>query len=122
MVISESMTGLLIRWLISIAALLVVAHTVPGISVTGTQAILVAPILIGLVNATLGAILKLLSFPITILTLGLSSLVINALMLMLVARIVDGFRVDGFAAAFFGSILLSLTNWVLRLFFSRSGD
>lgn len=116
------MTGLLLRWIVSIAALLVVANVVPGIRVSGTQAILIAPILIGFVNATLGALLKLLSFPVTIITLGLSSLAINALMLMLVAYLVDGFRVDGFLAAFFGSILLSITNWVLRLFLPRKDD
>lgn len=116
------MKGLLLRWLASVAALLIVAHTVPGVRVAGTWAILTAPILIGFVNATLGALLKLLSFPVTILTLGLSSLVINALMMMLAARLIDGFSVDGFVSAFFGSILLSITNWVLRLIVPRKDD
>ncbi len=116
------MTGLLLRWIISIAALLIVANVVPGIGVSGTKAILIAPVLIGFVNATLGTLLKMLSFPVTILTLGMSSLAINGLMLMLVAYLVDGFRVDTFFAAFFGSILLSITNWVLRLFLPRKDD
>lgn len=110
------------RWIVSIVALLIVANTVPGIGISGTQAILVAPVAIGFVNATLGALLKILSFPVTIVTLGLSALAINALMILLVSRLVDGFRVDGFLPAFFGGILLSITNWVLRLFVPRKDD
>jgi putative membrane protein len=108
------MSGLVFRWVASVLALLIVANVVPGIRLLDWQTALVAPVIIGFVNATLGGMLKLLSFPITVLTLGISALVINALMLLLVSYFVKGFRVDGFVPAFIGSILLTFTNWILR--------
>ncbi|MFN7919216.1 MAG: phage holin family protein [Bryobacteraceae bacterium] len=108
------MKGLFFRWVASVLALLVVTYVVPGIRVADWQTALAAPIIIGFVNATLGNILKLFSLPLTILTLGISSLVINALMLLLVSYFVKGFHVSGFLAAFLGSIVLSVANWVLR--------
>ena len=107
------MINLLIRWVISAASLLIVAYFVPGIHVNGFVTALIAAVVIGLVNGTIGALIKLFTFPIRWLTLGLFSLVINALMLMLSAQFVDGFFVSGFMAAFIGSILLSITNWIL---------
>jgi len=104
------MVNLLWRWAISALALLVIAYFVPGISVSGFVAALIAAIAIGIINATLGKVIKLLAFPIRVITLGLASLVINALMLMLAAAVVPGFRVDGFLAALLGSILLSLVT------------
>lgn len=72
---------LLLHWLISALALWIVAHFVPGISVSGPKAALIAALVIGLINATLGLLLKVLTFPLTIVTLGLFWFVINALML-----------------------------------------
>lgn len=106
------MTHLLVKWLISAVALLVVAYFVPGVAVSGFTAALVAAAAIGLINATLGAVIKFLAWPARILTLGLASLVINALMLMLAASIVPGFRVSGFLAALLGSVLLSIVTAV----------
>lgn len=106
------MTSLLVTWLVSAVSLLVVAYLVPGFSVSGIVAALIAAVAIGLVNGTLGAFLKLVTFPLTIVTLGLFWLVINALMLMAAAAIVPGFRVDGFGPAFIGGILLSIVNTV----------
>ena len=105
--------NLLIRWLISAASLLIVAYFVPGIRVDGFITALVAAVVIGLVNGTIGALIKLFTFPIRWLTLGVLSLVINAVMLMLSAHFVNGFYVSGFVAAFIGSILLSVTNSIL---------
>ena len=106
--------SLIVHWLISTASLLVVAYLIPGIEIRDLGAALIASIVIGLVNATIGFILKILTLPLTILTLGLFWLVINALMLQLAAALVPGFYVSGFWSAFFGAIILSLVNIVLR--------
>jgi putative membrane protein len=108
------MAVLLLHWLISSASLLVVAYLFPGIEVRGLGAALIAPIVIGLVNATLGLILKLLTLPLTLLTLGLFWLIINALMLQLASFLVPGFFVAGFWSAFFGAIVLSIVSMILR--------
>jgi putative membrane protein len=108
------MTRLLIHWVLSAILLFVVAHVVPGIAVDGIFAALIAALVIGLVNATLGTFLKLITFPLTIFTFGIFLLIINALMLMLAARLVSGFHVSGFLAAFWGALLLSLLHMVLR--------
>ena len=70
--------------------------------------------MIGLVNGTIGFFLKIVTFPLSVLTLGLFWLVINALMLEVAAALVPGFRIDGFLPAFFGAIVLSLVNMILR--------
>ena len=108
------MAGLLLHWLISTLSLLIVAYIIPGIQVTGVGTALIAAIVIGLINATLGLILKIVTFPLTILTLGLFWLVINALMLQLASSLVPGFYVSGFWAAFFGAIVLSIVSMILH--------
>jgi putative membrane protein len=112
--LEKIMSFLLLHWLISAASLLIVAYIFPGIEVRGLGTALIAPIVIGLVNATIGFIVKLLTLPLTILTLGLFWLVINALMLQLASFLVPGFYVAGFWSAFFGAIVLSLVNMILR--------
>lgn len=106
--------GLIVHWLISAASLIIVAYLMPGIEIRGLGTALIAPLVIGLVNATIGFILKILTLPLTILTLGLFWLIINALMLQLAAVLVPGFYVSGFWSAFFGAIILSLVNMILR--------
>ncbi|PSH04801.1 MAG: hypothetical protein CXZ00_05380 [Acidobacteria bacterium] len=108
------MVHLLIRWLISAILLLVVSHLVPGFKVDGLRSALIAALAIGLVNATLGFILKILTFPLTLVTFGLFLLVINALMLLFVSHLVPGFIVRGFVPAFWGALLLSLLNMLTR--------
>ena|SRR5687768_13528875 len=108
------MIGLLIHWLISAASLMIVAYLFPGIQLRGLGAALIAPIVIGLVNATIGLILKVVTLPLTVLTLGIFWLIINALMLQLAAALVPGFYVAGFLSAFFGAIVLSIVGMVLR--------
>jgi putative membrane protein len=105
---------LLLHWILSATALWIVAHFVPGIYVSGPKAALIAALVIGLINATIGAILKILTFPLTILTLGLFWFVINALMLELAASFVDGFQVSGFIPALIGAVLMSLVSSVLQ--------
>lgn len=115
------MLHLLLKWVASAAALLIVAYFVPGFQVNSFTTALIAAVVLGLINGTLGAILKFFTFPVTILTLGIFSLVINALMLMLATSFVSGFKVDGFAAAFVGSVLLSVVNWLLGMFIPDGG-
>ena len=105
---------LLLHWVLSAIAVWIVAHIVPGISVSGPMAALIAAAVIGLVNATLGLMLKILTFPLTILTLGLFWFVINALMLELAAALVNGFYVRGFVPALIGAVMLSLVSSVLQ--------
>jgi putative membrane protein len=105
----------LINWFLSALAVWVVAQFVHGFHVTGIAAALIAALVIGFVNATLGTLLKLITLPLTVLTLGLFWLVINALMLELASALLSpAFRVDTFGAAFWGAIILSLVNMLLR--------
>ena len=105
---------LLLNWILSALAVWIVSRVVPGIYVSGPVAALIAALVIGFINATIGALLKILTFPLTLLTLGIFWLVINALMLKLAAALVPGFRIEGFLPAFFGAIVLSLVNMALR--------
>jgi putative membrane protein len=105
---------LLLHWLISTVSLLIVAYLFPGIEVNGLGAALLAPIVIGLVNATIGFVLRILTFPLALLTLGIFLLVINALMLQLASFLVPDFYVAGFWSAFFGAIVLSIVSMMLR--------
>jgi putative membrane protein len=104
----------LLNWILSALAVWIVAHVITGFHVTGPIAALIAALVIGFVNATLGAFLKIITFPLTILTLGIFWLIINAAMIELASVIVPGFRVDTFTAAFWGAIVLSLVNMFFR--------
>ena len=104
----------LINWLLSALAVWVVSRLIPGFHVTGVASALIAALVIGFVNATLGLVVKIITLPLTILTLGIFWFVVNALMLELAAAIVPGFRVDSFASAFWGAIILSLVNMLFR--------
>ncbi len=105
---------LLLNWLLSAIALIIVAHIVPGFYVRDFVSALWAALVIGLVNATLGAVLKFLTFPLTVLTLGLFWLIINAVMLEFASLFTRGFAVRGFGAAFIGAIVLAILNMLLR--------
>jgi putative membrane protein len=113
---------LLLNWVVSAVAVWIMAQIVPGIHVNGAVAALIAALAIGFINATIGAILKVITFPLTLLTLGLFWFVINALMLELASAVVPGFQVRGFFAAFVGAIVLSLVNLLLKAFVMPSGD
>ena len=105
---------LLLNWVLSALAVWIVAQLGIGISVRGATAALVAALVIGFINATIGLVLKIITFPLTVITLGLFWFVINALMLELASAVVPGFRVHGFFAAFVGAIVLSLVNMLLK--------
>jgi putative membrane protein len=106
---------MLLHWVLSALAVWIMSRVVPGIYVSGPVAALIAALVIGFINATIGLLLKILTFPLTLLTLGLFWLVINALMLELAsALLAPGFQVRGFLAAFIGAIVLSLVNLLLK--------
>ncbi len=105
---------LLLHWVLSALALLLVSHFVPGFFVSGFLVALIAAVVIGLVNATIGTFLRIISFPITILTLGLFLLVINALMLKLAAAFLPGFQIIGFLPALEGAIILAIAHMIIR--------
>jgi putative membrane protein len=110
----DSLGHLIVNWLLSALSLLLVARVVPGIQVAGFGNALIAAAAIGLVNATIGLVLKILTFPLTLITLGLFLWVINALMLKAAAALVPGFRVHGCLPALLGALLLSVLNALLR--------
>jgi putative membrane protein len=111
---SENALRHLINWLLSALAVWVVSQLIRGFHVSSVPAALIAALVIGLVNATLGVLLKIVTFPLTILTLGIFWFVINALMLELASAIVPGFKIDSFVSAFWGAIVLSLVNMLFR--------
>jgi putative membrane protein len=113
---------MLLNWILSAIAVWVVAQIVPGVHVSGAVAALIAALAIGFINATLGLVLKVVTFPLTIVTLGIFWFVINALMLELAAALVPGFHVHGFVAAFIGAIVLSLVNLLLKAIVMPSKD
>jgi len=105
---------LILHWVLSAVALLIVSRLVSGFYVRGFGSALIAALVIGLVNATLGLLLKVLTFPFILLTLGVFWFVVNALMLMVASTFVPGFVVRGFAPAFWGAIVLALLNMAFR--------
>jgi putative membrane protein len=108
------MLHLLLRWILDAIALLVVAWLVPGFKVASLPSALIAVIVIGLLNVTLGFLLKLITLPLSILTLGLFFLVINAVILKLASGVVPGFYVNTFGAAFIGAIVLALLHMLFE--------
>ncbi len=112
------MPYILFRWVINAVALLVVANVVPGFGVATFYNALIAALVLGLVNALVRPLFFILTLPVTILTLGLFTFVINALMIWLVATIVEGFVVDGFVPALLAALMLWVislaTNWLIK--------
>jgi putative membrane protein len=108
------MIRILVQWLLSAAALLVVSQIVNGFTVQGLGPALVAALVIGLLNATLGLLLKIITFPISIVTLGLFLLVINGMMILVASSIVRGFHVRGIVPAFWGALVLALLGMLIR--------
>ena len=108
------MLKMLVHWVLSALCLLLVAQFVPGFFVRGFGTALIAPIVIGLVNGTIGMLLKIVTFPLTLVTFGLFWLLINALMLKFAALFVPGFEVRGLWPAFWGGLILSVLNMIIR--------
>jgi putative membrane protein len=104
----------IIHWLLSGVALLIVAQILPGIEVDGFGSALIAALVIGLVSATVGLVLKIVLLPFIILTLGIVYFLINGFMLKLTSALVPGFRVVGCLPAVLGSILLTIVDYLLN--------
>jgi putative membrane protein len=102
------------RWLVNAVAVLVAANVIRGIEYETAAGLLVASLLLGILNALLRPLLLLLSLPLVVFTLGLFTLVINALLLMLVGQVVKSFHVANFWAAFWGALIISLVSLVLN--------
>ncbi|MBV8367685.1 MAG: phage holin family protein [Candidatus Eremiobacteraeota bacterium] len=107
--------GFLIRLVVNAIALIAVAYVVPGIHVSGIGGALIAALILGIVNAILRPILIILSLPLELLTLGLFTLVINALLFWLVGALHVGLDVAGFWPAFWGAIVMAIVSWILSL-------
>src|SRR5438128_1880757 len=113
--------GFLFRVLVNAFAIYLVAEIVPGITVASVPAALGAGLVLGLINAVVRPILVVLTLPVTLLTLGLFLLVLNAFCLWLTSLLVPGFAVQSFKAAFLGALLISVVSWALTVFVSDSG-
>lgn len=107
------MLSLLLVWLLNSVALLVVAYILPGVAVASFGSAMIAALVIGLLNMLVKPILVFLTLPITILTLGLFLLVLNALLFWLAGSVLSGFKVNGFWWAVIGALLYSLISGLL---------
>ena len=105
---------LLFRWLVSAATLMLLTYYLPGISVAGFYSALIAALVLGLVNALVRPVALLLTLPVNIITLGLFTFVVNALMFWLTATVVKGFNVAGFWPAFWGALVMWLVSWLMN--------
>lgn len=115
------MRGLLLRIVIVAAGLWVASKLVPGVEITDGWSLLWAALILGIINAVVRPVVIILTLPLTILTLGLFLLVINAAMLSLVAWMLEGMTVAGFWSAFFGAIVISITGWLASGFIGDNG-
>ena len=115
------MKGIILRTLITMLGLFLASGLVPGVTINGTSGFILAAILLGLVNAFIRPIALLLTLPITLVTLGLFLLVVNAAMFGLVAWMLDGFYVAGFWSAVFGSIVVSITAAISSWYIGPDG-
>lgn len=116
------MTGFLLRLLVVALGLWLASVWVPGIQVHGAWTLLGAALLLGIVNAVVRPLLVILTFPFTIVTLGLFLLVVNAAMLGLVAWLFDDFTIAGFWPALFGAIVVGVTGWLASYFIGPRGQ
>ena len=110
------MRQLIVKWIINSTALLVVAHVVTGVSLADWQTVFVAAVVLGLLNVFLRPLLIVLTLPVTIFSLGLFTLVINAALFYLAAFLVRGFHIEGFGEAFLAALVYSVVSFLLNIF------
>jgi len=113
--------GLLIRWLVVTAAIIFASYILDGIVIRDFLSAFFAAAVLGILNVLFRPILILLTLPINIMTLGLFTFLINALMLKMASEIIPGFEVHGFWTAVFGSLIISATSWILNVFINDRG-
>ena len=109
------MKGFMLRWFLNAIALMVVVHVVPGVRVAQWETLAVAALVLGFLNAFLRPVLLVLALPVTILTLGLFTLVVNGLVFYLASWLVSGFVVSGFGSAFVGALVFSVASYLLSI-------
>jgi putative membrane protein len=114
------MAGFLVHWFILAVGLWVAAYIVPGVTVSSWPALVIGALLLGFVNAVVKPILVILTLPITVLTLGLFYLVVNAMAFGLAAALVPGFSVASWTSAILGALVVSLISWFIGMFGSRA--
>jgi putative membrane protein len=115
------MAGILVRWLILTAAILAAAYLVNGIVVSGFWAAFFAAAILSILNVFFKPLLIILTLPVNILTLGLFTFVINAVLLKIASALIPGFDIHGFWPAVFGAIIISVVNWLLGKLISDGG-
>lgn len=115
------MIGFLLRWSMNLLALMTAASLISGIRIQSIEMAILAAGILSVVNAVIRPVVLVLTLPINLLTLGLFTLVINAAMLRLVSLLVPGLIIEGFGAAFFGALTVSLVSWLLNLFVAGNG-
>lgn len=108
--------GFLVHWIVLAVALWVAAYLVPGVGVSSWQALAIGALILGFVNAIVRPILVILTLPITILTLGLFYLIVNAAAFGLAAALVPGFSIDSLGSAIVGALVVSIVSWFIGLF------
>ena len=118
---SSNLSNFLIHWAIMSLSLWVASYIFDGIKFTDKSSLLISALMLGFVNAELRPILLILTFPLTLLTLGLFALVLNAFMIMLVANLVKGFKLSGFWTAFFVGIFIALFSLFIEYFLPSQG-
>ncbi len=116
------MKGLAIRWAILAGAITAASYALPGIRVKGVVAVLEAAAMLGILNAFLRPVLIILTLPLNILSFGLFTFVINALMLELVSALIPGFFIESFWTAIWGSLIITVVNWLLNAFINDRGQ
>ncbi len=115
------MYGIFLRWLILTFSIIATSYLIDGIQVSGFLSAFSAAAILGILNAFFRPILLILTLPVNILSLGLFTFVVNAIVLMMVSGVISGFEVYGFWSAMFGSLLISLVSWLLTSFISERG-
>ena len=115
------MKGILLRWLLLTFAIFMTAYMLDGIRVSGFPSAIMAAAVLGILNAFFRPILLILTLPLNILTLGLFTFAINAILLMMASGIISGFEVDGFGPALLGALFISTVSWLLTSFIGKRG-
>jgi len=106
--------GILIRWIVTTLTILMIPNLISGVKVAGIGSALAAAAIIGVLNAVVRPVLILLTLPLTIVTLGVFILIINALLFQLAGWMVSGIEIDSFWSAFLGSLIVSLVSWIMN--------
>lgn len=115
------MRGILIRWLILTAGILAASYLLEGVHVEGFFSAFFAAAILGVLNAFFRPVLIILTLPINILSLGLFTFIINAMLLKMASSVIPGFEVQGFWSAVFGSLLISILSWISNSFINDQG-